>query len=184
MACATPPHLPVLNTGVLFSLAQVVHWAAFYEARMVVGAKEIFHLEAFVAKFMSVYKQFLINLFAWRRATIAIKSICFRSNYKWGYLRPSEARYKQPASNVYYGTSGFWVLRKKQQVDSRLAICKVKCEKWSKSTPSNHPFFICSMGYGYGYSLASFLFHLPFKIQGKALCLCPYDNLCLMIYKL
>jgi hypothetical protein len=28
------------------------------------GSKEIFHLEAFVAKFMSIYKQFVINLFS------------------------------------------------------------------------------------------------------------------------
>ena len=42
---------------------EVAHWAAFYEHRMVTGSKEIFHLEAFVAKFMSIYKQFLINMF-------------------------------------------------------------------------------------------------------------------------
>uniref|UniRef100_A0A7S2SEJ8 AAA+ ATPase domain-containing protein n=1 Tax=Rhizochromulina marina TaxID=1034831 RepID=A0A7S2SEJ8_9STRA len=42
---------------------EVAHWAAFYEHRIVIGSKEIFHLEAFVAKFMSLYKQFLVNLF-------------------------------------------------------------------------------------------------------------------------
>lgn len=41
----------------------MAYWAAFYEHRMVTGSKEIFHLEAFVAKFMSIYKQFLINMF-------------------------------------------------------------------------------------------------------------------------
>ncbi len=42
----------------------MTYWAAFYEARMALGSKEIFHLEAFIAKFMSIYKQFLINMFS------------------------------------------------------------------------------------------------------------------------
>ncbi|KAH7315448.1 hypothetical protein KP509_21G050200 [Ceratopteris richardii] len=42
---------------------EVCHWAAFYEHRMQLGQKAIFHLEAFVAKFMSIYKRFLINTF-------------------------------------------------------------------------------------------------------------------------
>jgi len=42
---------------------EVAHWAAFYEHRLQLGSKEIYHLEAFVAKFMSIYKQFMINLF-------------------------------------------------------------------------------------------------------------------------
>ncbi|KAK4272358.1 hypothetical protein QN277_020926 [Acacia crassicarpa] len=42
---------------------EVCHWAAYYEHRMRLGQKAIFHLEAFVAKFMSVYKAFLIATF-------------------------------------------------------------------------------------------------------------------------
>jgi len=42
---------------------EVAYWAAFYEQRLRAGSKEIFHLEAFVAKFMSLYKGFLVNLF-------------------------------------------------------------------------------------------------------------------------
>lgn len=42
---------------------EVAHWAAYYEHRMKIGGKEIFHLEAFVAKFMSVYKRWLISVF-------------------------------------------------------------------------------------------------------------------------
>jgi replication factor C subunit 3/5 len=42
---------------------EVAHWAAYYEHRMKIGSKEIFHLEAFVAKFMSVYKRWLISVF-------------------------------------------------------------------------------------------------------------------------
>ncbi|GAQ82950.1 Replication factor C subunit RFC3 [Klebsormidium nitens] len=42
---------------------EVCHWAAFYEHRMQQGSKAIFHLEAFVAKFMSIYKKFLIATF-------------------------------------------------------------------------------------------------------------------------
>ena len=36
--------------------ADVMHWAAIYEARMRVGNKKIFHLEAWVVKVMSLYK--------------------------------------------------------------------------------------------------------------------------------
>ncbi len=43
---------------------EVAKWSAYYEHRLVLGSKEIFHLEAFAAKFMSVYKQFLVNMFA------------------------------------------------------------------------------------------------------------------------
>ncbi|KAJ4832643.1 Subunit of heteropentameric Replication factor C (RF-C) [Turnera subulata] len=42
---------------------EVSHWAAYYEHRMRQGQKAIFHLEAFVAKFMSIYKGFLIATF-------------------------------------------------------------------------------------------------------------------------
>lgn len=42
---------------------EVCHWAAFYEHRLQSGQKAIFHLEAFVAKFMSIYKRFVISMF-------------------------------------------------------------------------------------------------------------------------
>ncbi|KAK3446445.1 hypothetical protein EUGRSUZ_A02136 [Eucalyptus grandis] len=42
---------------------EVCHWAAYYEHRMRLGQKAIFHLEAFIAKFMSIYKAFLIATF-------------------------------------------------------------------------------------------------------------------------
>lgn len=42
---------------------EVCHWAAYYEHRMRLGQKAIFHIEAFVAKFMSIYKGFLIAAF-------------------------------------------------------------------------------------------------------------------------
>ena len=43
---------------------QVVHWAAFYESRLVgYGQKAIYHLEAFVAKVMTMYKDYLISMF-------------------------------------------------------------------------------------------------------------------------
>jgi replication factor C subunit 3/5 len=38
---------------------EVISYAAEYEYRLRAGQKQIFHLEAFVAKFMSVYKHFL-----------------------------------------------------------------------------------------------------------------------------
>ena len=37
--------------------SEVAHWAAFYEHRIQTGTKEIFHLEAFIAKFMSILLQ-------------------------------------------------------------------------------------------------------------------------------
>jgi replication factor C subunit 3/5 len=43
---------------------QVLEWAAFYEHRIAMGSKEIFHLEAFVAKYMAIYKKYLNELFA------------------------------------------------------------------------------------------------------------------------
>ncbi|TEB34576.1 P-loop containing nucleoside triphosphate hydrolase protein [Coprinellus micaceus] len=42
--------------------ADVMHWAAFYEVRMRVGSKKIFHLEAWVVKVMSLYKHFFYDI--------------------------------------------------------------------------------------------------------------------------
>lgn len=42
---------------------EAVHHAAFYEQRMQGGSKPIFHLEAYVAKFMSVYKKHVMSAF-------------------------------------------------------------------------------------------------------------------------
>jgi len=38
---------------------EVVHWASVYEHRMNKGSKQIFHLEAFVAKFMSLHMKMM-----------------------------------------------------------------------------------------------------------------------------
>jgi replication factor C subunit 3/5 len=43
---------------------EVSFWAAYYEHRICQGSKEIFHLEAFVAKFMAIYKRWLMEMFA------------------------------------------------------------------------------------------------------------------------
>jgi replication factor C subunit 3/5 len=43
---------------------EVLEWAAFYEHRMATGgSKEIFHLEAFVCKYMAIYKKYLTDMF-------------------------------------------------------------------------------------------------------------------------
>jgi replication factor C subunit 3/5 len=42
---------------------EIAYWAAYYEHRIVQGSKDIFHLEAFVAKFMAVYKKWIVSLF-------------------------------------------------------------------------------------------------------------------------
>ena len=39
--------------------AQVTQMAAAYEHRLHLGTKAIYHLEAFVVKFMAIYKRFL-----------------------------------------------------------------------------------------------------------------------------
>ncbi|KAL5486155.1 RFC5_1 [Sanghuangporus weigelae] len=41
--------------------ADIMHWTAFYEVRMRLGNKKIFHLEAWVIKVMSLYKHFVFN---------------------------------------------------------------------------------------------------------------------------
>jgi replication factor C subunit 3/5 len=43
---------------------EVAKQAAFYEHRLQEGQKAIFHLEAFVAKFMSIYKNWSMAAFA------------------------------------------------------------------------------------------------------------------------
>ena len=45
--------------------ADVMYWAAFYERRMRVGNKKIFHLEAWVVKVMSLYKVMYTPTFLW-----------------------------------------------------------------------------------------------------------------------
>ncbi|KAL8736333.1 MAG: hypothetical protein Q9181_002487 [Wetmoreana brouardii] len=42
--------------------AEVIKWSAFYEHRLRMGSKHIFHLEAFVAKFMRVLESYLMGM--------------------------------------------------------------------------------------------------------------------------
>ncbi|KAF9450079.1 P-loop containing nucleoside triphosphate hydrolase protein [Macrolepiota fuliginosa MF-IS2] len=42
--------------------ADIMHWAAFYETRMRIGNKKIFHLEAWAVKVMSLYKHFFFDI--------------------------------------------------------------------------------------------------------------------------
>ena len=42
---------------------ETVKWAASFEHRLRLGTKPIFHLEAFVAKFMTIYKEWAIRAF-------------------------------------------------------------------------------------------------------------------------
>jgi len=41
----------------------IIEWAAFYEHRISMGSKEIFHLEAFIAKYMAMYRKYMNELF-------------------------------------------------------------------------------------------------------------------------
>lgn len=40
-----------------------MRWAAHFEHQLRLGSKAIFHLEAFVARFMSLHKRFLMHLY-------------------------------------------------------------------------------------------------------------------------
>ena len=40
---------------------EVIKWAAFYEHRCKTGSKVIFHLEAFVAKYMRLYERYVVQ---------------------------------------------------------------------------------------------------------------------------
>ncbi|KAL4147172.1 hypothetical protein PRNP1_010928 [Phytophthora ramorum] len=42
---------------------ELIQWASYYEHRMQRGSKDIFHFEAFLAKFMTLYKKFLLDLY-------------------------------------------------------------------------------------------------------------------------
>jgi replication factor C subunit 3/5 len=42
--------------------AEVIKWSAFYEHRIKTGSKVIFHLEAFVAKFMRILEMYLMGM--------------------------------------------------------------------------------------------------------------------------
>ncbi len=41
---------------------EVIRWSAFYEHRVKTGTKVIFHLEAFVAKFMRIFEMYLMSM--------------------------------------------------------------------------------------------------------------------------
>lgn len=51
--------IPKIDDGLK---ADVIKWSAFYEHRIRLGSKHIFHLEAFVAKFMRIYESFLMGM--------------------------------------------------------------------------------------------------------------------------
>lgn len=42
---------------------KLVFWAAFYEYQMQMGQKPIYYIEAFLAKFMVLFKRYLMDLF-------------------------------------------------------------------------------------------------------------------------
>lgn len=42
--------------------AEIIMWSAFYEHRVRIGSKVIFHLEAFVTKFMKIHETWLMSI--------------------------------------------------------------------------------------------------------------------------
>ena len=51
--------MPLIDDGLK---GEVIQWSAFYEHRIKTGTKVIFHLEAFVAKFMSILEMYLMSM--------------------------------------------------------------------------------------------------------------------------
>lgn len=52
----------------------VIKWAAFYEHRIRQGSKVIFHLEAFVAKFMRILERYIPGIHVWYVLTLTAYS--------------------------------------------------------------------------------------------------------------
>ena len=57
----------------------VIYWAAFYERRMRVGNKKIFHLEAWVVKVMSLYKVLCTSLLIQTNAPMGLVDATYLS---------------------------------------------------------------------------------------------------------
>ena len=51
---------------------EVIKWAAFYEHRCKMGSKQIFHLEAFVAKYMRLYERYVEPLNHGKNGTMSL----------------------------------------------------------------------------------------------------------------
>jgi replication factor C subunit 3/5 len=51
--------IPMVDDGLK---ADVIKWSSFYEHRIRMGTKVIFHLEAFVAKFMRILETYLMGM--------------------------------------------------------------------------------------------------------------------------
>eukprot|EP00326_Haptolina_ericina_P015998 CAMPEP_0181184940 /NCGR_PEP_ID=MMETSP1096-20121128/9240_1 /TAXON_ID=156174 ORGANISM="Chrysochromulina ericina, Strain CCMP281" /NCGR_SAMPLE_ID=MMETSP1096 /ASSEMBLY_ACC=CAM_ASM_000453 /LENGTH=340 /DNA_ID=CAMNT_0023273747 /DNA_START=84 /DNA_END=1107 /DNA_ORIENTATION=+ len=64
---------------------EALHHAAIYEHRMQAGSKPIFHLEAFLARFMSIYKKFSVQASA---GSDALLHFIFGEE---GFLRPRDS---------------------------------------------------------------------------------------------
>ena len=41
----------------------IAKWAAYHEHRMQMGSKAILHIEAFIAKFMAIYKKWIMQFY-------------------------------------------------------------------------------------------------------------------------
>lgn len=69
---------------------EVIKWAAFYEHRCKMGAKQIFHLEAFVAKYMRLYERYVYGWSSLQRkelTRIAIQWVSTLIPHEvWGYV--------------------------------------------------------------------------------------------------
>lgn len=60
---------------------EVIKWAAFYEHRCKMGSKQIFHLEAFVAKYMRLYERFVkVHLGTCKTASLTYAASSWASN--------------------------------------------------------------------------------------------------------
>ena len=56
-------HTAFVFSHIPLSAAPIVEHAAMFERRLGEGGKAIIHMEAFIARFMSLYKRFLLTAF-------------------------------------------------------------------------------------------------------------------------
>ncbi|KAJ2146802.1 hypothetical protein IW136_000406 [Coemansia sp. RSA 678] len=100
----------------------VAHHAAFYEHRMQTGQKAIVHLEAFVAKFMSVYK----------RSLMQHGSLRFYSDAKYKTIKVPHM-----ADSITEGTLKSWTKQVGEHVEQDEEVASIETDK--VDIPVNSP---------------------------------------------
>ena len=83
---------------------EVIKWAAFYEHRCKMGSKQIFHLEAFVAKYMRLYERYAHN----RNKVIGMwKLTCAATPWASTLIQPKQQNHAHLLNEGMYGYEGY-----------------------------------------------------------------------------